>query len=179
MKFTSDHKLKPYLYISAANCIADSITWSYKGLKVNRKAGFADLMNKSVRINKDFLKCFIHDTSYIWLLFNDCTTGRGYYLKLPFDKSSEIGRSNRALNSFDPKFSIADNLVAYSDRGNIFVEDMATGKTGQLTFGKAIEIDYSALHDFIDSVNISPTRIWAKVKIDNGWKELEETINLK
>lgn len=179
VKFTGDHILKPYVYISASNCIADSLTWSYDGMGVNRKVGLTDFLNKTVHINKDYVKCFIKDTAYAWLLFNDCATGRGYQLKLPFNKTANIGRKSSGINSVDPKFSIPDNLVAYTDRGNIFVEDITTGKTAQMTFGKALDIDYDALHEYIDSVNITVSRIWVKVKIDNEWKELEKTITLK
>ncbi len=179
VKFTGDHKLKPYVYISSSSCIADTLSWSYSGMGVNRKVGLADFLNNQVHINKDYVKCYFNDTAYAWLLFNDCATGRGYQLKLPFNKTATIGRKSSGINSVDPKFSIADNLVAYTDRGNIFVEEIATGKTAQMTFGKALDIDYDALHEFIDSVNVTPTRIWVKVKIDNEWKELEKAITLK
>jgi hypothetical protein len=179
VKFDGNYKLKPYVYISASKCIADTLTWSYNGMGVNRKVGLADFLNNTVHINKDHVKCIFNDTAAAWLLFNDCATGRGYQLKLPFNKTATIGRKSSGINNIDPKFSIAENLVAYTDRGNIFVEEMATGKTAQMTFGKALDIDYDAIHDFIDSVNITPTRIWVKVKIDNEWKELEKTITLK
>lgn len=179
IKFTGDHKLKPYVYITASSCIADTLTWSYSGMGVNRKMGIADLLNNTVHINKDYVKCFIKDTAYAWLMFNDCATGRGYQLKLPFNKTANIGRKSSGINGTDPKFSIADNIVAYTDRGNIFVEDMFTGQTAQMTFGKALDIDYDAIHEHIDSVNVTPDRIWVKVKIDNEWKELEKKIVLK
>ena len=179
VKFAGDHKLKPYVYISASTCIADTLSWSYTWMGVNRKVGLADFLNNKVHINKDHVKCYFNDTAYAWLLFNDCATGRGYQLKLPFNKTATIGRKSSGINSIDPKFSITDNLVAYTDRGNIFVEEIATGKTAQMTFGKALDIDYDALHEFIDSVNVTPSRIWVKVKIDNEWKELEKTITLK
>ncbi|HEY6063883.1 MAG TPA: hypothetical protein VIV35_09760 [Chitinophagaceae bacterium] len=179
VKFTGDHKLKPYVYISATTCIADTLTWSYSSMGVNRKVGLADFLNNKVHINKDFVKCFFKDTAYAWLLFNDCATGRGYQLKLPFNKTATIGRKSSGINSVDPKFSISDKLVAYTDRGNIFVEEIATGKTAQMTFGKALDIDYDAIHEYIDSVNVTSSRIWVKVKIDNEWKELEKTITLK
>jgi len=179
LKFTGEHNLKPYLYISSANCSADTLTWSYKGMGVNRKMSFVELLNKTVRLNKDHVKCFLKDTAYAWLIFNDCESGRGYQLKIPFDKTSTIGRKNTGINSFDPKFSVSENLVAYSDRGNIIVEEMATGKKATMTFGKDIGIEFNALHEYIDSVNITPTRIWAKVKIDNEWKELEKKIKLE
>lgn len=179
IKFSGDHKLQPYVYITASKCIADTLTWSYKGMGVDRKMGLADLLNNKIHINKDYIKCFIIDTAYAWILFNDCATGRGYQLKLPFNKTANLGRKSSGINNVDPKFSIADNMVAYTDRGNIFVEDMVTGKTGQMTFGKALDIDYDAIHEFIDSVNVTPTRIWVKVKIDNKWTELEKEITLK
>jgi hypothetical protein len=179
IKFTGDYKLKPYVYISASNCMADSIIWSYTGMGVNKKEAVSYFAGREVHINKGFVKCFFKDTAWAMLQFNDCATGRGYQLKLPFNDRESIGRKSSAINNFDPKFSISDNLVAFTDRGNIFVEELATGKTGQLTFGKGLEIDYDAIHETIDSVNITSTRIWAKVKIDNQWKELEKTIILK
>src|SRR4030095_10433005 len=35
-----DHKLKPYIYISVADCLPDSVIWSYSGLGTNRKLSF-------------------------------------------------------------------------------------------------------------------------------------------
>ena len=43
IKFTKeDHKLRPYLYITAKNCLPDSVIWSYSGLGTNRKLSFDD-----------------------------------------------------------------------------------------------------------------------------------------
>jgi hypothetical protein len=179
VKFTGEHKLRPYVYISAGQCMADTLTWSYSGMGVNRKMGLKDLLNNTVHINKDKVTCSFNDTAYAWLLFNDCATGRGYQLKLPFNKTSTIGRKSSGINNIDPKFFVDDNMVAYTDRGNIFAEDKRTGQTVQMTFGKALDIDYDAIHEFIDSVNVTPSRIWVKVKIDNEWKELEKKITLK
>lgn len=179
IKFTGNHFLKPYVWISAKNCLADTLIWSYSGMGVNRKVGLSDFLNKTVHLNKDYVRCFIKDTSYAWLLFNDCSTGRGYSLKLPFNKTNTIGRKSSNINNLDPKFFVAENMIAYTDRGNIYVEDMATGKKAMMTFGKALEIDYDAIHEYIDSVNVTNSRIWVKVKIDNEWKELEKEIVLE
>ena len=70
-------------------------------------------------------------------------------------------------------------MVAYTDRGNIYVEETKSGKKAMMTFGKALDIDYDAIHEYIDSVNVSPERIWVKVKIENEWKELEKKITLE
>ena len=179
LKFSSDYELKPYVYISVKNCQADTLIWSYKGMGVNRKIGLSDFLNTLVHLNKDYVRCFFKDTSYVWLLFNDCSNGRGYSLKLPFNKKNDIGRKSSNINSLDPKFSVADNMVAYTDRGNIYVEDMATGKKAMMTFGKALDIDYDAIHEYIDSVNVTDSRIWVKVKVDGEWKELEKKITLE
>lgn len=174
-----EHELKPYVYISAVNCNADTIAWSYSGMGNNRKMGIPDLVGAPVKINPQAISCFFKDTSYAWVLFNDCSNGRGYQLKIPFNKRDALGRKSSGINSFDPKFAVEKGLIAYSDRGNLFVEDMATGKQAMMTFGQRIEIDYDAIHEYIDSVNITPTKIWAKVKINNEWQEKEKTIELK
>ena len=179
IKFTGDHILKPYIYITASKCVADTLTWSVKGMGVERKMNLDELLGRTVRINKDYLKCIFKDTAYAWLKFNDCATGQGYLLRMPFNKTAIIRAMNTGINNLDPKFSVADNLVAYTDRGNIFTEDMATGKKAMMTFGKDIGIEFNAIHDFIDSVNITPTRIWVKVKMDNAWKEMEKKITLE
>lgn len=180
IKFTKeDHPLKPYVYISSNNCIADTITWSFIDMGINRKMAFPDLAGTTVKLNKDYIDCFIKDTSYAWLRFNDCSNGRGFLIKIPFDKKANIARKASGLNKFDPKFSIADGLIAYSDRGNIFVEEMATGKSAMMTFGVKADIDYDAIHETVDSVNVTPTRIWAKVLLDKEWKTFEKNIELK
>jgi len=175
-----DHKLRPYIYISVANCLPDSVIWSYSGLGTNRKLSFDDFGGHKFNLNKPYMSCYFNDTSYAWLLFNDCSNGRGYFAKIPFNKSQNIQRKGSALNKFDSKFSVADGLVAYTDRGNIFVEDMATGKKAMMTFGKMLaELDYDAMHEFIDSVNITPTRIWAKILRDKNWETVEKNITLE
>jgi len=50
--FMGKHELKPYVIISASDCIADTLTWSYKGMVVYRKMELADLLNNSVHITR-------------------------------------------------------------------------------------------------------------------------------
>jgi len=174
-----DNELKPYVYISAANCLPDSVIWSYSGMGINRKLGFDDVGGKKFPVNKSGMICFIKDTSYAWLLFNDCLSSRGYLVKIPFDKKNNIQRKGSAINSIDPKFAVANGLAVYTDKGNIFVEDMATGKKAMMTFGVMTDMDYDAMHEVLDSVNISSTRIWAKVKVEKEWKMIEKNITLE
>ena len=179
LKFTGTHKEKPFVYISAKDCKADSIIWSYNGLDATRKTGFTYLLNTTVNINKDYIRCFFKDADVAWLMFNDCATGRGFQIKLPYDKTQSFGLKSSGINNLDPKFSVPENLVANTDRGNIYVEDMATGKKAMMTFGEKLEIDYDAIHDHIDSVNITGSRIWVKVKVGGAWKEIEKKITLE
>ena len=181
IKFKNEtHKLQPYIYISASNCLPDSVIWSYSGLGTNRKLSFDDFGGHKFNLNERYMSCYFNDTSYAWLLFNDCSNGRGYFAKIPFNKSQNIQRKGSALNKFDPKFGVADGLVAYTDKGNIFVEEMATGKKAMMTFGKMLaDLDYDAMHEFIDSVSITPTRIWAKVLMGKEWESIEKNITLE
>ena len=180
LKYKGDHPLEPYVYISVRNCKADTLVWSYKGMGSNRKLGWEDLLKGPVKINKDYVSCYIKDTSYFWLQFNGCETGRGYQLKIPYNRTAKMAFKNGAINSFDPKFSIADNLIVYTDRGNIFAEDKQTGKNAMMTFGSHIkDLDYDAIHQYIDSVSVTNTKIWVRIKIDNEWKELEKNITFQ
>ena len=173
----SAHPLEPYVFISPRNCNADTITWGYGG-GGSKTMAISDMIGVSAKLNKSAVSCFVRDTSYAWLAFNDCSNGRGYLIKLPFNKGN-MQRKTSAINSFDPKFNIQPNLAVYSDRGNLFVEDMKTGKQAIMTFGKRIEIDYDALHEFVDSVNVTPTRMWARVRVGEEWKEFQKDISLK
>ena len=48
-----------------------------------------------------------------------------------------------------------------------------------MTFGEKLEIDYDDIHQHIDSVNVTNTRVWVKVKAAEGWKEIEKKIVLE
>ncbi len=83
------------------------------------------------------------------------------------------------INSIDPKFSVSENLMAYTDRGNIYIEEFTTGKKAMMTFGEKLDIDYDAIHEHIDSVNVTNSRIWVKVKKGKEWAVLEKNITLE
>ena len=167
----NNNKLKPYVYISAKNCNGDTLTWGFIGQ--NKNIAF------DYRLNKDYTRCYIKDTSFALLVFNTCENGRGYFLKFSYAKKGSFRKSTTAINNFDPKFSVADSLLAYTDKGNLFVEDIASDKKTSMTFGKELDFDFDAIHETLDSVNITRSRIWAKVKIDGEWKALEKNISLQ
>jgi hypothetical protein len=179
LKFSLDHPDHPALTISMKDCAPDSISWGNDNLLNNRKMKFSDLAGEAVKVNKNFIRAYFKDTSYIWLQFNDCINAQGYVMKLFYNKEQSLSPRNSAFTSFDPKYNVAENLAAWSDRGNMFVEDMETGKKAMMTFGEKTGLDYNALHETIDSVNISNTRIWVHVKLKDGWKELQKPIVLE
>ncbi len=179
IKFKGDHKLEPSVYITSNNCKADSIIWTYKGLGELRTTSFENLIGKTPNINKNFIRCYFNNADVAWIMFNDCENGRGFQIKLPYDKSQSVSPKGSGINNLDPKFSISDNLVVYTDRGNLFIEDMSTGKKATMTFGEPLDIDYDALHEHIDSVNVTNSRAWAKVKIGKEWKVIEKNITLE
>lgn len=169
---------QPYVYISAKDCKLDKLIMSHSEMSTNRVLDWADISGDA-NLNKDKMDVFLKDSSYAWFTFNDCLTGQGYIIQVPFDAKAKIRRKPSAFTSFDPKYNIAPGLNAYTDKGNIFVEDMATGKTAMMTFGQNLKLDYANMHEFIDSVNITPTHVWSRVKIGKDWVVREKTIELK
>jgi hypothetical protein len=176
LRFFGNHQLMPYIFITAKDCKPESIIRGYKGMGTNLTTAFSF---GDVQVNKDFIRCLFNDTAYAYILFNDCLTGRGYQMKLPFSTTGNMSKRSSGINNLDPKFAVADDMIAYTDRGNIYVEQISSGKEAMMTFGKALEIDYDAIHEYIDSVHVTPERIWVKVKVEDKWKELEKKIVLE
>ena len=178
MKFSGEHKLKPTVTITVNNCVGDTIEWTHDALPANRQLHMGTLLDNLVKINQSALNCFIKDTSYAWVSFNDCVTGRGYLLQLPFDKKQSVRKMSSAINSFDKKFVVPDDLRAYADYSTIYVEDINTGKKEQMTFKEQYKINFNKVHEVIDSVNLSHNRIFVQL-IKNGEKiSLEKQISL-
>jgi hypothetical protein len=176
LKFGDEGKEKPYVYITAINCGIDSIFWgvhgigSIRGVKFNRP---------DFKLDKDKIRCLFNGSDHAYLLFNDCETKKGMMLRMPFGKEGQFVMSGKGINNADPKFSIADNLVVNTDEGNLHIEDISTGKKTILTFGNRISIDFDAIHESIDSVNITNTKAWAKVKMGDEWKVFEKNLEFK
>ena len=176
--FEGTHKLKPYVAISVENCTADTITWSHDFSPAALQMHMGTLLGNLVRLNKEALSCYIKDTSYAWVTFNDCLTGRGYLLKLPFNKKESVRKMSSAINSFDKKFVVPDDLRAYCDYSTIYVEDINSDKKEQMTFKEEYKIDFNNIHETIDSVNITHNRIFVQL-IKNGQKvTLEKNISI-
>ena len=179
LKYTGDHRGKPYVYISAKSCTPDTILWSHANMESNRKMGLSNLLGQPVSIDKQFVRCDFYDTSYVWVQLNDCSTFRGYFLKLPFDKKKSISKYSSGLTNFDPKYSVEDGLICYADYTFLYVEDKATGKIEKtLLSDKQLDIDFNNVHATFDSVNITRKRIFANLLIGGESKKIEKMINM-
>ena len=177
-KFDSDHKLKPFVRISVNNCVADSITWSHEALLNDRQMHMGTLLGNLVRLHKDAISCVIKDTSYAWVTFNDCVTGRGYLVYLPYNKNETVRKMSSGINSFDKKFVVPEDMRAYCDYSTIYVEDINTGAKEQMTFKEEYNINFNNIHETIDSVNISRNRIFVQLIKDGQKVPLEKNISL-
>ncbi len=170
---------KPYVYITMADCKPDTIFWSHAGLSKNLAMPFSDLVDGGLTINKTHTNATIFGNSHAWLELNDCATGRGYLMKLPFDKAESISKYSSALTRFDKKYAVADGLICYADYSFVYVEDMATGKTEKLLMGDAeLKIDWKNLHATFDTVNISRNRIFITVSEYGKKRNMEKAISL-
>ncbi|MFL5741248.1 MAG: hypothetical protein ACJ75B_13580 [Flavisolibacter sp.] len=155
------------------------MSWTYAKASSHKKIQLTDFLNQPLKLNQKNVSCGFQDTSLIWLTFNDCVTGRGYLLKLPYSQTKSIQKITSALNSFDPKFSVDPELRAYTDRGNIYVANVNTGKEAEMTFHKEYDMDFNDIHKAIDTISITKKRIYVKL-IDSDGKEvpLEKAIDL-
>jgi hypothetical protein len=179
LKFTENVKFNPTVKISFKNCYADTLMWTHDALDMSHQAQLSDYLGQDIKLNPSAINCVFKDTSYAWLTFNDCATGRGYLLKLPFNKKNqEAVKIKGALNSFDTKFSLAPDLRAYTDRGNIFVVDVNTGHEAQMSFKEAYDMDFNKIHDVIDSINVTHKRVYVKLLKDGKEIPLEKNIDL-
>lgn len=178
LRFEGDSKMHPYVSISQRNCIADTLTWTHDALPSKRQMQMPSLLDNTVRVNKAAINCYFKDTAYAYLSFNDCISGRGYLLKLPYSKKENIAKISSALNAFDKKFVVPDDLRAYADRSTLYVVDIATDKKEQMTFKEQYPIDFNDVHAVIDSVNVSRNRLFVLLKKDGKEVPIEKKINL-
>ena len=177
-KWTGDAAQKMEVVLSVDNCIADTLSWTHKSMETPRMMHVSTLMDNMIQPSKDAVKCVFVGNKYAWLTFNDAFSGRGFMVMMPFDKKESLRTMKGAINSFDKKFVLPDDLRAYSTYNEIFVEDINTGKTEKMSYKEEYTIKWNKIHETIDSVNISHKRIFVQL-IRNGEKvQLEKAIDL-
>jgi hypothetical protein len=179
-QFQGDNpKLKQSLTITMKNCRPDSVSWTYEGLESKRHALFSDYTPQEVRLNKSAIAVAFQDTSSVWISFNDCFTGRGYLVELPYRSGKSTIKTSAALNSFDKKFSVDPDLRAYTDRGNIFVVNVTNGKTAQMTFKENYaDMDFNDIHKTLDTINVTKSRIYVKLIKEGQDVPIEKNVSL-
>ena len=179
-QFQGDNpKLKQSLTITMKNCTPDSVSWTYEGLESKRHALFSDYTPQEVRLNKSAIAVAFQDTSSVWISFNDCFTGRGYLVELPYRSGKSTIKTSAALNSFDKKFSVDPDLRAYTDRGNIFVVNVTNGKTAQMTFKENYaDMDFNDIHKTLDTINVTKSRIYVKLIKEGQDVPIEKNVSL-
>lgn len=175
----NDPKLQQSLLISMKDCRPDSLTWTYQGATSTRKAPFSDYAAQEVRLNKSAINVAFQDTAGVWISFNDCFTGRGYLVELPYRSGKSTIKTSAALNAFDKKFSVDPDLRAYTDRGNIFVVNVTSGRQAQMTFKENYAgMDFNDIHKTIDTINVTKSRIYVKLLKEGQEVPLEKNISL-
>ena len=178
LKFSIKDPMEPFLKIIPSNCIADTVIWSHKKMESNRKIHLSTYMGSILNLDNSKVKCYIKDTSYAFLIFNDCLTRRGYWLKLPFARGGSVEKSVSAINSFDPRYKVEDSLVCYKANNTIYVEEVMTGKKAIVEIPSPV-LEYDKMYDIIDSVNITRTRLFMNLKDGGKTVPFEKTISLQ
>jgi len=177
--YTGDATFNQALTLTVNGCSPDSLTWTHRHAGVTRAIQLTEFLNKPVRLNRSAISVAFQDTTLVWLAFNDCLTGRGYLLKLPYRKSQTTQKITSALNSFDPKFVVDEDLRAYTDEGNIYIDNVKTGKSAQMTFKEKYAMDFNNIHEVLDSINVSKSRVFVRLlKQDGKEKVFEKKIEL-
>ena len=180
LNFSSNNSDEARVSIIFDDCEPDSLSWTHGGMTTSIMLPFTDLAQQQLRLNKDKVSCVFNGTDHAWLTFNDCLTGRGFLYKLPYNKGVSVEKYIGALNSFDPKFSVEENLRSYTDRGNIYVIDITTGKKAVATFGKEYkEMNFNKLHESIDSINVTSTRAYVELKENGKVTKIDKKITLQ
>lgn len=177
INFKGNNTLNSIVEIGLSACKADTVMWTHD-FSSSKLLSLRDDLGQDIHMNKAAVDCFIKDTSYAWLQFNDCKTGRGYLLKLPFNKAEERRRISGALTKFDPKFSIDPDLIVYTDRGSVFVENLQTEQKASLSFDKMYKIDFNKVHEMVDSVKVTKDRIFVQMIREGKMVPYEKKISL-
>jgi hypothetical protein len=175
--FTGDHPLKPTVNISVKNCVGEILSWTHRALPATIQVPLGTSFGELVRIHPSAIDCFFKDTSYAWLSYNDCITGRGYLLKLPFNKPDAIKKANTALNRFDPKFSLDPGMRAYASESIIYAVNVNTNKEEIIRLEGHV-LDFDNIHSTLDSINVTPSRIYVRMLKDGKPVELQKQISL-
>src|SRR5690348_5981717 len=83
--FKGNASLNQTLAISLKDCRPDTLKWTHGKVKTSTQIQMSDFVGQDIKLNPTAVSAAFQDTTCTWLAFNDCVTGRGYILKLPFN----------------------------------------------------------------------------------------------
>ncbi len=181
IRVTSDAPGKPFVNVTFKDCKIDSIHSDKSGKGLSSKIIFSEFIPNEIKPSKEAFQIDIIGSSHAWMRFNDCATGRGYAIKLAFDENGSAQKITTAINNFDPRYKVADSLVAYYDNTFIYIRDMNTDKVAQqlLTDVGVRNHDVNKPHSLIDSVNITKEKIYAKILFEGKTIEHDNALEFK
>lgn len=172
------NEFEPYVKLIPGNCLVDTVVWSSKVIPSKRKIHLSTILGMIPAIDKSTVKCYIKDTSYAFLLFNDCLTRRGFWLKLSLGQTEEIEKSLSAFNTADPRYSIEEGLICYKANNTFFVQEIMTGKKASVDLPSPT-LEFETMYDVVDSVNVSRGRLFLNLKKGSKTTAFEKSIELK
>lgn len=181
VKVTGEGPGKPFIAVAFKDCKIDSIHVEKGGMGSIKDITFSEFVPNEIRPSKEAFKIDIIEGKHAWMRFNDCATGRGYALKFAFDKNGNTQKLTTAINNFDPKYKVADGLIAYYDNTFIYVQDMTTDKIAKqlLTDVGVRNHDVNDPHSLIDSVNITKDKMYAKILFEGKTLEHNKPLEFK
>src|SRR4051812_20551254 len=78
IRFEGNSGFEQKLKIGMKNCFPDTVSWTHRKALNEKKIQLTEFLNKNLKINRKAVDAAFQDTSFVWLSFNDCVTGRGY-----------------------------------------------------------------------------------------------------
>lgn len=173
-----DHKYEPYVKLVPSNCLIDTVIWSSKLIPTKRKIHLSTSLELIPAVDKSTVRCYIVDTNYAYVIFNDCLTRRGFWLKLPLGEKGTTEQSVSALNPADPRYSVEEGLICYKANNTVYVEEILTGKKATVEVPSP-KFEFNTMYEVIDSIHVTRGRLYMNLK--DGSKEVpfEKTITLK
>lgn len=172
------NEFEPFVKLIPGNCLVDTVVWSSKVIPTKRKIHLSTMLGLIPALDKSTIKCYIKDTSYAFLVFNDCLTRRGFWLKLSLGTKEEMEKSISAFNPADPRYSVEEGLICYKANNTFFVQEIMTGKKASVELPSP-KLEFENTYEVVDSVHITRNRLFLNLRDGGKEKAFEKSIELK
>lgn len=172
------NEFEPFVKLIPSNCLVDTVVWSSKVMPTKRKIHLSTMLGMIPSLDKSTIKCYIKDTSFAFLVFNDCLTRRGFWLKLGLGLKGEMEKSLSSFNPADPRYKVEEGLIYYKANNTFFVQDIMSGKKASVELPSP-KLEFDNTYEVVDSVNVSRSRIYMKLNDEGKEVNFEKSIELK